>query len=367
MATDFRKISALPPADTLDGTEMVPLVQGGITKRVSSMSIVNDGIPAGFVMQNMGLLTSTGWLDCDASSLSKTTFAPLWNALHTIKGAVTVTIATPAVFTLNSHGLETGDRVYLTTTGALPTGLTSDTTYYTIKINANTFNLATSMANALAGTKINTSGTQSGTHTLVYAPHGVASASDFLLPSESTIAPSLKIGRWTPYPAGTYSVSGVSNNVTIAEGKIPVMQVTSNPTKGSSTVDIAEYKLDGEDLLIHLKYNQSSGGSDGSGSLVIPLPTGYTFKTSPTSSTPSGLSSLDNIGYGTGSFGTNYVIRAVAFGTNGIGFFGTNNVSDVTLSTGAVSGNNGFEVWCRFQASQLVQNGAAKVRWMIHY
>lgn len=83
-------------------------------------------------------------------------------------GDFTVTIASPAVFTLTAHGLETGDVVYLTTTDTLPTGLLANTTYYVVKINANTFNLATSYANATAGTpvKITTTGTQSGTHSV---------------------------------------------------------------------------------------------------------------------------------------------------------------------------------------------------------
>jgi len=78
-----------------------------------------------------------------------------------------MTIATPAVVTHTTHGLATGDKIYLTTTGALPTGLSVDTTYYVIKIDANSYNLATSLANAIAGVQIATSGSQSGTHTCV--------------------------------------------------------------------------------------------------------------------------------------------------------------------------------------------------------
>lgn len=81
-------------------------------------------------------------------------------------GTFTVTVATPGVFTLASHGLKTGDVVTLATSGALPTGLAVATQYYVIRIDADTFNLATSLANALANTRIGTSGSQSGTHTL---------------------------------------------------------------------------------------------------------------------------------------------------------------------------------------------------------
>jgi hypothetical protein len=78
---------------------------------------------------------------------------------------ITVTIATPGVVTHTSHGRITGEKVYFTTTGALPTGITASTTYYIIKIDANSYNLATTYANAVAGTKVATSGSQSGVHT----------------------------------------------------------------------------------------------------------------------------------------------------------------------------------------------------------
>lgn len=83
-----------------------------------------------------------------------------------VTATITVTIAAPGVVSYTSHGLVTGDKVYLTTSGALPTGLSASTTYYVILIDANSFNLATSFANAFAGTKITTTGSQSGTHTL---------------------------------------------------------------------------------------------------------------------------------------------------------------------------------------------------------
>lgn len=81
-------------------------------------------------------------------------------------GTVTVSIATPGVVTFTNHGFLLGQQVQLMTTGALPTGLTVSTTFYVIPINANSFSLATSLTNAAAGTAINTTGSQSGIHTL---------------------------------------------------------------------------------------------------------------------------------------------------------------------------------------------------------
>lgn len=102
-------------------------------------------------------------------------------------GTFTVTIASPGVVTLNSHGLATGDAVIPTTTDTLPTGITAGTTYYVIKNDSNSFWLATSLANALAATKINTSGSQAGTHTMSLSSRYIAYASEYtFLPQHCT-------------------------------------------------------------------------------------------------------------------------------------------------------------------------------------
>jgi hypothetical protein len=81
-------------------------------------------------------------------------------------GTFTVTLATPGVFTKAGHGYVTGQKCQLSTTGALPTGLAAATTYYVHKIDADTFHLSTSKANAVGGTYIATSGAQNGVHTI---------------------------------------------------------------------------------------------------------------------------------------------------------------------------------------------------------
>lgn len=76
---------------------------------------------------------------------------------------VTMTIAAPCVVTWNAHGLPNGSTLKLSTTGALPTGLTAGTTYYVVNAATNTFNLAAT----LGGSAITTTGSQSGTHTAI--------------------------------------------------------------------------------------------------------------------------------------------------------------------------------------------------------
>ncbi len=70
--------------------------------------------------------------------------------------------------TETAHGFETGEGpVFLTTTGTLPTGLSTGTKYWIIRVDANTLKFATSRANALAGTDVDiTAAAGGGTHTI---------------------------------------------------------------------------------------------------------------------------------------------------------------------------------------------------------
>lgn len=82
---------------------------------------------------------------------------------------VTISNATPAVFTLTNHGLRDGTGVVFSTTGSLPTGITAGTTYYSRSTASNTGNLYDTAEHAIAGGstgRVNTSSAGSGTHTV---------------------------------------------------------------------------------------------------------------------------------------------------------------------------------------------------------
>lgn len=83
---------------------------------------------------------------------------------------VTITIASPAVITQSNHGFMTNDVIKFSTTGALPTGLTAGTSYYVIYLTANTFSVSLTRN----GAAINTSGSQSGVHSVVSAIYAQA-------------------------------------------------------------------------------------------------------------------------------------------------------------------------------------------------
>ena len=84
---------------------------------------------------------------------------------YTTFAANTVINTSTEVFTISNHNLSTGDGwIYNNAGNSNIGGLTSGTTYYVIKVNANTFKLATTLANAEAGTEINITSNPSETH-----------------------------------------------------------------------------------------------------------------------------------------------------------------------------------------------------------
>lgn len=84
---------------------------------------------------------------------------------ETRNATCTMTVASPAVVSKVGHGYAAGDKIMFRTTGALPTGVTAGQVYYVIAagLTADAFEFSATDG----GSAVNTSGTQSGVHTLV--------------------------------------------------------------------------------------------------------------------------------------------------------------------------------------------------------
>jgi hypothetical protein len=160
--------------------EPVTYVLGQLVTPADLNALLGGSIVTGMIIPYPGVVVPTGFLACDEGDYSRATYPGLFAALVASKGTATVTIASPGVVTLNSHGLVANDRVYFETTGALPTGLAANTTYWVLStgLTTNTFRLSATQG----GTAINTSGTQSGTHNLYWAPWGVGNSTTFRTP-----------------------------------------------------------------------------------------------------------------------------------------------------------------------------------------
>lgn len=119
-------------------------------------------------------LTTTGVLtDFNSSTVSfRNCDKGAWQFNITNTTPTTFTFVDGDVNTTNdtiaetAHGISTGTKVVLSTTGVLPGGL-SATTYYVIASSANLIKLATSYVLAIAGTAVDiTSAAGGGTHTV---------------------------------------------------------------------------------------------------------------------------------------------------------------------------------------------------------
>jgi len=156
------------------------------TAKITDANVTNAKLAADAVTPTGSIIAysapvgaPTSWLACDGSAVSRTTYSTLFTVLCPSIGTFTTTIASPAVITQTAHGLLEANAVYLTTTGALPTGLSANTRYFVKYLTVNTYNLSLTQG----GANINTSGTQSGTHTSVRCPWGVGNGTTtFTLP-----------------------------------------------------------------------------------------------------------------------------------------------------------------------------------------
>jgi microcystin-dependent protein len=134
------------------------------------------------------IVAPDGWLFANGASFAKATYPGLYAAIVST-GTATITIASPGVVSWAGHPVSNGDPVKLRTTGALPTGLTAGTVYYAVNTVAG---VSFQLAATPGGAAINTSGTQSGTHTAYYAPHGDIDANNAYLPDCRDVA---KVGK----------------------------------------------------------------------------------------------------------------------------------------------------------------------------
>jgi len=115
------------------------------------------------------MLTSTTVAESDYSAWASGSTYALGDRvmMSTRAGTVTISVASPAVFTWTGHGLPNGTPVTLTTSGALPSGLAVGEVYYVIKRTDTTFQLSTDVD----GAPVVTIGAQSGTHTATAQIH----------------------------------------------------------------------------------------------------------------------------------------------------------------------------------------------------
>jgi hypothetical protein len=135
------------------------------------------------------------------------------------KATVTMTIASPGVITDTAHGLAANAPVAFTTTGALPTGLTTGVFYYVLAagLTANAYSVATTPG----GTAIVTSGAQSGTQTR-YASGSYETYGNGWIPGGPTLASvGISSAAITDATVNDAILSATNPSVTATGGSLP--------------------------------------------------------------------------------------------------------------------------------------------------
>ncbi len=190
------EVSALDTDNTLsaDSDSRVPS-QKAVKRYIDSNPI--RLIPAGIIFDFTGVVIPDGYLPCDGSAVDRAIYADLFDAIGItwgsgngtstfnvpdFRGVVLVgagsgtkvatfvsrssdTLTVSGVSNISDNEFQTGQAVFYHTSATVITGLSNDTTYYVIRISNTTFKLATTLANAIAGTAITLSGSGSGTQT----------------------------------------------------------------------------------------------------------------------------------------------------------------------------------------------------------
>ena len=92
---------------------------------------------------------------------------------------------TTDIITVTAHGFTTGRKVQISNPGTLPTGISAATDYFVIYVDVDSIKLATSLANAQAGTAIDITAAGSGTNTIT--PTALAGGSVSMYQSNDNI------------------------------------------------------------------------------------------------------------------------------------------------------------------------------------
>ena len=165
------------PTDAIISFKIDPgLLSGSLVSGTSNLAV-------GFAIDSE-LNTLSSWTTAVIAGSSANIFPVGFGRLSTspekvavnIQGTQVSTIARPQTvstvdsssnaFSISSHPFNDGDQVSVTSSGALPGGLAAGVSYYVIAAGGNEIKLATSYANAIAGSDIDIQTSGSGTITV---------------------------------------------------------------------------------------------------------------------------------------------------------------------------------------------------------
>lgn len=175
-----------PPADALFNTGTNLTFQAVKDSTSNAATIQNGGAVQPtyykYLLNGSAVSAAATVVPCVVTLIDVVGFYRLTSVTTTTAQATTNTLGQSDTFTADAStdvctwtstanipsNILVGTRVRLTTTTTLPAGLATATDYYVIRVSDTTFKLATSYANAVAGTAINITDAGTGTHTVTW-------------------------------------------------------------------------------------------------------------------------------------------------------------------------------------------------------
>jgi Flp pilus assembly protein TadG len=318
------------------GTEITLATTGSLPSPLSSGST--------YYVSAAGLSSGNFYV---TSSTSGTNFT-LNNGYVTLSS---ISNAKAAVFSASSHGLSIGDDITLATTGSLPSGLSTSTTYYVASTTTNNFTVTT----ASSGTTVSISRASPGVFT-TSSSHGF-SANDALVLSVSGGSLPSGLSTNTVYYVKTvtsstkFTVSSTAggtaiNTTSSGSGTFKFVKVVATSSAGSGTHSYREvgtpttFTANGHGLSVGDAIAISSSGTVPSG---LSTSTIYyvASKTTNTFTLATGSSSgtqLSNIGSYTGTLSFIPLIATTSSSQSGTQSYVT-NATAYTCANGDCSGS----------------------------
>lgn len=187
----------------------------------------------------------------------------------------TVTVSGDVFTTSGNHLWYTGQLVYLSSTGSVPTGTLTTRPYYIIRLSNTTFSLASSYPNALAGTVLTLGSVGSGTITasrgptvglFMCAPAGSNSGRFNVVGNrfDQHYTSAIELWGWhSSLFVGNYFVENSFNN----SSKFPAVKVSKGTTRcvfsgtATDTVSSCSYIFEVDDNCDHNTFGAVSGTS----------------------------------------------------------------------------------------------------------
>lgn len=191
------------------------------------------------------LVNRIGVLEADIDDTSVTAAANVCDEqVSLVEVSDTFTAATTDILALTNGigGMERGNIVRFTTTGTLPAGLSLATDYYWIPTGTKAGSVATSLANALAGTVVDITDTGSGVHTVTlkselrYTCH--ATIDDSIAPVDAIRAILSSMAGALTYSGGVWRIyAGAATTATITLDEDDLRgPISVNPRRSRATI-----------------------------------------------------------------------------------------------------------------------------------